>query len=141
MKKNNLIELPYDIIEYIYSKIYYKQKEKILEEIKLIYLIKNYILLKYNIKILCNIILIYLNYDIKYIDINKINYINNKISNQSDEELYKLFNITITKLSLKEKYRFIFNLHDYRIHGINSITDKFIKEYINNIQKKFIYNE
>tara|TARA_B000000477_G_scaffold121431_1_gene124047 strand:- start:1721 stop:2143 length:423 start_codon:yes stop_codon:yes gene_type:complete len=140
MKKNYLIELPYDIIEYIYSKIYYKQKEKILDEIKIIYFIKKYILLKYEIKHLCNIILL-LNYNINDIDIYKIDYINNKISNLSDVELYKLFNKKINKFSLKEKYKFIFNMYDYRVHGINSINEKFIKRYVNNIQKKFINNE
>ena len=138
--KNYLIELPYDIIEYIYSKIYYKQKEKILDEIKVIYFIKKYILLKYEIKNLCNIILL-LNYNINDIDIYKIDYINNKISNLSDVELYKLFNKRINKFSLKEKYKFIFNMYDYRVHGINSISEKFIKRYVDNIQKKIINNE
>tara|TARA_Y100000389_G_scaffold105954_1_gene102826 strand:- start:8164 stop:8595 length:432 start_codon:yes stop_codon:yes gene_type:complete len=140
MKKNYLIELPHDIIEYIYSIIYCKQKAKILEEIKLIYLIKNYILLKYDIKMLCITLLIY-NIDINNIDIiNIINNISDKISYQSDNELYKLFNITINKFSLKDKYKYIFNLHDYRIRGINSIRYKCIKIFINNIQKKFINN-
>lgn len=141
MKNNYLIELPDDIIEYIYSKIYYIQNEKLLEEIRLIYFIKKYILLRYDIKILCNILLIYLNYNITNIDLEKIDFINNKISNLSDEELYKMFNVNINKLSLNKKYSFIFNMYDYRIRGLNSITEIFIKKYINNIQNIFFNNE
>tara|TARA_B100000795_G_C22727480_1_gene410007 strand:+ start:447 stop:872 length:426 start_codon:yes stop_codon:yes gene_type:complete len=141
MKKNYLKQLPDDIIEYIYLKIYYKNNEKIFDEIKLVYFIKNYVLLKYDIKNLCNIILIYSNYNINNININEINYIYHKTSNLSDEELYKLFNKKINKISLKEKYKLIFNFYDYRMHGINSITEKFIYKYINNIIKKFLNNE
>lgn len=140
MKNNYLIKLPDNIIEYIYSKIYYIQNEKLLEEIRLIYFIKKYILLRYDIKILCNILLIYLNYNMNNIDLEKIDFINNKISNLSDKKLYKMFNININKLSLKKKYSFIFNIYDYKIHGLNSVKELYIKKYIYNIINNFIIN-
>jgi hypothetical protein len=130
-------KLPDDIIDYIYKKIYYKQKDEILEEIKLMYYINKKIIRYDNLKDICSCALIHAKEDIfiERIKIEDINNINNFITSLNNDEVKILTNKILSKTPLKKKYSFIFYMTDVTIHGKNYITDDFIKHYVNNLVK------
>jgi len=134
--------LPDDIINFIYTKIYYKQNNDILEEIKLIYYINNVLIKNHNLKDLCSCAVIHMKDDIfiETIKIEDINNINNFINNLTNCEIKKLINKTLNSASLKKKYSFIFYMTDVTIHGKNYIDDIFIKKYVNFLINNFINN-
>ena len=133
-------KLPDDIIDYIYKKIYYKQNNELLEEIKLMYYINKNIITYDNLKDVCSCALIHMKDDIfiERIKIEDINNINNYIRDLNNDEVKILTNKTLSKAPLKKKYSFIFYMTDVTIHGNNYINDDFIKHYVNNLIYNFI---
>lgn len=103
-------KLPDDIIDYINKKIYYKQNNELLEEIKLMYYINKNIITYDNLKDVCSCALIHMKDDIfiKRIKIEDINNINDYIKDLNNNEVKILTNKTLTKGPLK-------NIHLYFI--------------------------
>ena len=139
--KNNLYFIPYyipdDIIDYIYTFIYYKQNENLLLEIKLIYYINNILIKKHSLKDICSCAIIHSKNDnfINNISINDIDNIYNNINKLDNIQIKTLFNKTVSLFSLDKKYSFIFYMLDITVYPYTKLDNKYIKNKINKILK------
>ena len=142
MKMKNLLNmLPDDLIDNIYSRIYYVQNKNLLDEIKINYYIKKkYINNNKKIRdIYCCIIF---HFDEKYfknLTFEKILELQESISKIKKKELIKIANKYINKANLEDKYRFIFFLNDFTIRKEYNYI--YIKNRIDNILNIFYKNE
>ena len=133
--------LPDDLIDNIYSRIYYVQNKNLLDEIKINYYIKKkYINNNKKIRdIYCCIIF---HFDEKYfknLTFEKILELQESISKIKKKELIKIANKYINKANLEDKYRFIFFLNDFTIRKEYNYI--YIKNRIDNILNIFYKNE
>lgn len=137
---NNLLDLlPEDIIEYIYSIIYYKQNKILLDEIKTYNYIKKKIINNGSLKGVLSCAIIhskneYSTKTIKLTDLSKIEDYINLLPN--DKLIYKLNNI-IAKLEINKKYSFIFYMSDVRIYGKHILTSSYIENYVKIITNNY----
>tara|TARA_Y100000385_G_scaffold231550_1_gene243673 strand:- start:465 stop:908 length:444 start_codon:yes stop_codon:yes gene_type:complete len=142
MKMEKLLNmLPDDLIDNIYSRIYYVQNKNLLDEIKINYYIKKkYINNNKKIRdIYCCIIF---HFDEKYfknLTFEKILELQESISKIKKKELIKIANKYINKANLEDKYRFIFFLNDFTIRKEYNYI--YIKNRIDNILNIFYKNE
>lgn len=132
---NNIALLPDDIIDKIYSKIYYPQNSNLLSEIKLFYfitteLVKNYGL--YNVSC-CAITHDEYYMNIEAISLQYIEDIHDKINNLTYSQTRILLNNVIGKMSLEKKYSFIFYMTDRTVRQAVQDTNNYIKYIINSI--------
>jgi len=127
--------LPDDIIEKIYSKIYYPQKSDLLSEIKLVYFITTELVQKYGLYNVCCCAITHDEYymNIEDISLQYIEDTRGKINNLSYLQTKNLLNRIIGKMSLEKKYSFIFYITDRTIKQAICDTKKYIKYIINNI--------
>lgn len=127
--------LPDDIIEKIYSKIYYPQKSNLLSEIKLVYFITTELVQKYGLYNVCCCAVTHDEYymNIEAISLQYIEDTRDKINNLSYLQTKNLLNRIIGKMSLEKKYSFIFYMIDKTIRQTIYDTNKYIKYIINNI--------
>lgn len=131
--------LPDDIIDLIYSKIYFCQNKDLLLDIKATYYIKNTLLNKYGLVDLLGCLLIHIdremnnikNIDSLFDNIEKIYY---QINSLIFTEMYSLFIKSINKLNTNEKFKFIFYMEDHTIHGY--VDDNIINNTVNFILNK-----
>ena len=131
--------LPDDIIDLIYSKIYYCQSKDLLLDIKATYYIKNDLLNKYVLVDLLGCLLVHIDRELKNINnidtlFNNIEKIHNKISSLIFSEMYNLFIKTINTLNTSEKFKFIYYIEDHTIHGY--VDDNIIYNTVNFILNK-----
>lgn len=135
-------QLPDDLIDKIYSKIYYVQNKNLLDEIKINYYIKK----KYinnNKKIRDIYCCMKLHFDDYYskdnLTFQKIIELQEMISKIKKKELIKSANKYINKVKLEDKYTFIYFLNDFTIRKEHNYI--YIKNRIDNILKLFYKNE
>lgn len=131
--------LPDDIIDLIYSKIYFCQNKDLLLDIKATYYIKNTLLNKYGLVDLLGCLLIHIDREmnnIKNIDslLDNIEKIYYQINSLIFTEMYSLFIKSINKLNTNEKFKFIFYMEDHTIHGY--VDDNIINNTVNFILNK-----
>ena len=142
MKMENLLNmLPDDLIDNIYSRIYYVQNKNLLDEIKINYYIKKkYINNNNKIRdIYCCVILHFDENYFKNLTFEKILELQESISKIKKKELIKIANKYINKANLEDKYRFIFFLNDLTIRKEHNYI--YIKNRIDNILNLFYKNE
>jgi hypothetical protein len=142
MKMEKLLNmLPDDLIDNIYSRIYYVQNKNLLDEIKINYYIKKkYINNNKKIRdIYCCIIFHFDENYFKNLTFEKILELQESISKIKKKELIKIANKYINKANLEDKYRFIFFLNDFTIRKEYNYI--YIKNRIDNILNIFYKNE
>lgn len=127
--------LPDDIIDKIYSKIYYPQNSNLLSEIKLFYFITTELVKNYGLYNVCCCAITHDEYymNIEAISLQYIEDTHDKINNLTYSETKNLLNNVIGKMSLEKKYSFIFYMTDRTIRRAVQDTNKYIKYFINNI--------
>nr|QPI16535.1 MAG: hypothetical protein NIOZUU159_00023 [Virus NIOZ-UU159] len=127
--------LPDDIIEKIYSKIYYPQNYILLSEIKLVYYITTQLVNNYGLYNVCCCAITHDEYymNIEAISLQYIEDTHDKINNLTYLKTKNLLNRVIGKMSLEKKYSFIFYMTDRTIRQAILDTNKYIKYIINNI--------
>jgi hypothetical protein len=127
--------LPDDIIEKIYSKIYYPQNYNLLSEIKLVYYITTQLVNNYGLYNVCCCAITHDEYymNIESISLQYIEDTHDKINNLTYLKTKNLLNRVIGKMSLEKKYSFIFYMTDRTIRQAILDTNKYIKYIINNI--------
>lgn len=126
--------LPDDIVDKIYSKIYYPQKKDLLYEIKLVYYIKKNLVKRYGLFNVCCCAIIHNDYynNIDSISLQCIDDVHNKISILTNQEAKKLLKNIVCKMSLEKKYSFIFYLTDRTIRDPLYDINNYIKYVIDN---------
>tara|TARA_Y100000389_G_C17430914_1_gene502559 strand:+ start:271 stop:696 length:426 start_codon:yes stop_codon:yes gene_type:complete len=127
--------LPDDIIEKIYSKIYYPQNYILLSEIKLVYYITTQLVNNYGLYNVCCCAITHDEYymNIEAISLQYIEDTHDKINNLTYLKTKNLLNRIIGKMSLEKKYSFIFYMTDRTIRQSLYDTNNYIKYIINNI--------
>lgn len=127
--------LPDDIIEKIYSKIYYPQNYILLSEIKLVYYITTQLVNNYGLYNVCCCAITHDEYymNIEAISLQYIEDTHDKINNLTYLKTKNLLNRIIGKMSLEKKYSFIFYMIDRKIRQALCDTNNYIKYIINNI--------
>jgi len=127
--------LPDDIIEKIYSKIYYPQNYILLSEIKLVYYITTQLVNNYGLYNVCCCAITHDEYymNIEAISLQYIEDTHDKINNLTYLKTKNLLNRIIGKMSLEKKYSFIFYMIDRTIRQALCDTNNYIKYIINNI--------
>jgi len=127
--------LPDDIIEKIYSKIYYPQNYILLSEIKLVYYITTQLVNNYGLYNVCCCAITHDEYymNIEAISLQYIEDSHDKINNLTYLKTKNLLNRIIGKMSLEKKYSFIFYMIDRTIRQALCDTNNYIKYIINNI--------
>lgn len=132
---NNIALLPDDIIDKIYSKIYYPQNSNLLSEIKLVYFITNELVKNYGLYNVCCCAITHDEYymNIEAISLQYIEDIHDKINNLTYSQTRILLNNVIGKMSLEKKYSFIFYMTDRTVRQAVQDTNNYIKYIINSI--------
>lgn len=127
--------LPDDIIDKIYSKIYYPQNSDLLSEIKLVYFINNKLVKYYGIYNVCCCAITHDEYymNIEFISLQYIENLHDKINSLTYTEVKNTLNRIIAKMSLEKKYSFIFYMTDRTIKQDIQYKNNYIKYIINNI--------
>jgi len=128
--------LPDDIIDKIYSKIYYPQNSNLLSEIKLVYFITTELVKKNGLYNVCCCAIIHDEYymNVEFISLQYIEDIHDKINNLTYSQTRILLNNVIGKMSLEKKYSFIFYMTDRTIRKkAFQDTNNYIKYIINSI--------
>lgn len=127
--------LPDDIIDKIYSKIYYPQNSNLLSEIKLVYYITTQLVNNYGLYNVCCCAITHDEYymNIEAISLQYIEHTYDKINKLSYLQTKKLLNRIIGKMSLEKKYSYIFYITDRTIKQAICDKNKYIKYIINNI--------
>ena len=127
--------LPDDIIDKIYSKIYYPQNSDLLSEIKLVYFINNKLVKYYGIYNVCCCAITHDEYymNIEFISLQYIEKLHDKINSLTYTEVKNTLNRIIAKMSLEKKYSFIFYMTDRTIKQDIQYKNNYIKYIINNI--------
>ena len=127
--------LPDDIIDKIYSKIYYPQNSNLLSEIKLVYFITTELVKNYGLYNVCCCAITHDEYymNIEAISLQYIEDIHDKINNLTYSQTRILLNNVIGKMSLEKKYSFIFYMTDRTIRQAVQDTNNYIKYIINSI--------
>lgn len=127
--------LPDDIIDKIYSKIYYPQNSNLLSEIKLFYFITTELVKNYGLYNVCCCAITHNEYymNIEAISLQYIEDIHDKINNLTYSETKNLLNCVIGKMSLEKKYSFIFYMTDRTVRQAVQDTNNYIKYIINSI--------
>jgi len=126
--------LPDDLINKIYYKIYYSQDKNLLNEIKIVYYIKNNLVKDFGLNNICCCALIHYknNYNINDISINDIDTIYNVVNILPENVVRSVLNNIIGKMPLNYKYSLIFHLLDKTITPY-TYNDEYIKIVIDNI--------
>ena len=131
--------LPDDIIDFIYTKIYYKQNKEILQEIKLMYYINNKLVNDYSLDDICFCALLHMRDGImENINIEEIEYVNNFFNKLNYNEFKTFLNKILASSSILKKYSFIFYMNDVKFISNNNINEYYIKNYVNRLIKKFM---
>lgn len=127
--------LPDDIIDKIYSKIYYPQNSNLLSEIKLVYFITNELVKIYGLYNVCCCAITHDEYymNIEAISLQYIEKIHDKINSITYTEVKNTLNRIIAKMSLEKKYSFVFYMTDRTIRQAGHDTNNYIKYIINSI--------
>lgn len=127
--------LPDDIIDKIYSKIYYPQNFNLLYEIKLVYFITTELVKNYGLYNVCCCAITHDEYymNIEAIYLQYIEDTHDKINNLTYSETKNLLNCVIGKMSIEKKYSFIFYMTDRTIRQAVQDTNNYIKYIINSI--------
>ena len=127
--------LPDDIIDKIYSKIYYPQNSNLLSEIKLVYFITTELVKNYGLYNVCCCAITHDEYymNIEAISLQYIEDIHDKINNLTYSQTRILLNNVIGKMSLEKKYSFIFYMTDRTVRQAVQDTNNYIKYIINSI--------
>lgn len=133
--------LPDDIIEKIYSKIYFPQNSALLNDIKLYHFIKHELVKNYGLYNICCCAMIHGKYNnnISSIVLTDIDSIHNTIYNMSYDDKSILLNKIIGRMSLNDKYFFIFLIMDKTIRGDKYNYENYIKYVVDNHIKNTYY--
>jgi hypothetical protein len=129
--KLDISSLPDDIVDKIYSKIYFPQNSKLLNEIKIHYYIINKLVIKYGLYNLCCCAIIH-DKNINAISMSYIDNIHDIIYELDDKDRKRLLNRIIGGMSLNKKYSFIFFITDRTIRSHLTDNIDYIKYVVDN---------
>jgi len=125
--------LPDDLIEKIYSKIYYPQNHKLLNEIKLFHYIKKKLVYDYGLYNVCCCAIIQRKYNKETITIEDIDNILDTIISIDDNDKNSILNNMINAMTIEDKYAFIFHIKDKTIKSNTYDTNSYIKFVVDNV--------